>query len=101
MAVAGLRYLAAYEVVICIECQTCLLPGRSSQERHLRQPPHSSRGPQLQALLDLLVTYQLQAPNQVALPFPPSPAIEGLRYYDAFACSLCTTSHLTRSRHAL
>ena len=55
------RYLQAHGVVLCVECGTCLLPSLTSQERHLRQPPHHVKGPQLRALLDLFATYELRA----------------------------------------
>ncbi|KUJ17840.1 uncharacterized protein LY89DRAFT_747774 [Mollisia scopiformis] len=64
-------------------------------------PPHHRKGPQLQALLDLFATYELQLPSRVVLPNSPcSAAIDGLRCYSAFTCCLCT-SCLTRSKHAL
>ena len=97
---ASFPYIQAYGVMLCVECQTCLLPTRSSQERHLRQPPHYSKGPQLQALLNLFATYELRLPSQVVLLYSPCSAIEGLHYYSAFACCLCN-SCLTRSGHAL
>lgn len=56
---ATFPYLPAYGVVLCVECQTCLPPTRSSQERHLRQPPHCYKRAQLQAQLDLFGTYKL------------------------------------------
>jgi len=98
--VASFPYIQAYSVVLCVECQTCLLPTHSNQERHLRQPPHHCEGPQLQALLDLFATYELPLPSQVVLPNPPCSAIEGLRCYPAFTCCLCNGC-LTRSKHAL
>ena len=97
---ASFPYIQAYSVVLCVECQTCLRPTRSSQERHLRQPPHHCKGPQLQALLDLFATYKLQLPSQVVLPDSPCSAIEGLRCYLAFICCLCN-GNLTRSKHTL
>jgi hypothetical protein len=98
---ASFPYIQAYGVVLCVECQTCLLPARSSQERHLGQPPHHRKRPQLQALLDLFITYELQLPSQVVvLPTSPCSTIEGLRCYPAFTCCLCNGC-LTRSKHAL
>ena len=93
-------YIPAYSVVLCIKCQTCLLPTRSSQERYLRQPSYHYKGPQLQALLDLFATYELQLPSQVVLPNPPCSAIEGIRYSPAFTYCLYN-SCLTRSKHVL
>ena len=98
---ASFPYIQAYGVMLCVECQTCLLPTRSSQDRHLRQPPHHCKGPQLQALLDLFTTYELQLPSQVVLPNSPCSAIvEGLRCYPAFTCYLYN-SCLTRSKYTL
>ena len=98
---ASFPYLQPYGVVLCVACQTCLLPSRSSQERHLRQPPHHYKGSQLQSLLDLFGTYKLKPPGEVVRPAPPRcRAIEGLRCYPAFTCCLCHDC-VTRSEHAL
>ena len=86
---ARFPYVAAYGVLLCRECETCLLPVRTSQERHLRKPPHNLKGPELRALLDLFATHELKPPGQVALPDAPCTAIEGLRRHAAFACTLC------------
>jgi superfamily II DNA or RNA helicase len=103
---ASFAYIQGSGVVLCADCQTCLLPTRSSQERHLRQPPHHLKGPQLRALLDLFATYQLLPPGQVALPGPRGAPVRGLRRYPAFTCSFCGNddddpSRLTRSRPAI
>ena len=100
---ARFPYLAAYGVLLCRECETCLLPVRTSQERHLRKPPHNLKGPELRTLLDLFATHELRSPGQVASPKEPCAAIEGLRCHPAFACTLCDDVQptLTRSEPAI
>jgi hypothetical protein len=97
---ATFAYLPAHGVLLCTTCHTCILPSHSSQERHLRQPPHCYKSPQLQALLDLFGTYKLQLPSDVAPPEPPGLAVQGLRRLPAFSCCLCS-DYLTRSKHAV
>ena len=97
---AHFPYIQAHGVVLCVKCQTCLLPTRSSQERHLRQPPHHYKGPQLQALLALFAAYELELPSRVVPPHSPCSAIKGLRCYPTFTCRLCNGC-LTWSKHAL
>ena len=100
---ASFSYLATHGVLLCRDCGTCLMPGRASQEWHLRHPPHNLKGSELRTLLDLFATHELRSPGQIALPDQPCIAIEGLRRHPAFSCILCDDAQptLTRSEPAI
>jgi hypothetical protein len=95
-------YLEEWEVLLCRDCGFCIFPGRSSQARHLRNPPHQLRGAELTTLLDLFTSYKLRVPLTTAEregvllreglgSLAPSKAVEGLRSRPGFACLLCLT----------
>jgi len=53
-------YNSAHRVVVCRTCHSCILPGRPSQEYHLRAEPHRLLGQELRTALALLETYSLR-----------------------------------------
>jgi Orsellinic acid/F9775 biosynthesis cluster protein D/Helicase conserved C-terminal domain len=97
-------YLSDQGLLLCVDCGRCLRPGRSVWLRHLRQPPHCLRGPQLQSRVELFESYRLRAPEHVDLPTGdgtvPAPSIKGLRIHDGFQCLTCSAG-LTRDLKAI
>ena len=47
-------------VVVCRVCSSCVVPGQSGQERHLRADPHRLLGDVLKATVQLLSNYKLK-----------------------------------------
>ncbi len=80
-------------MLLCAACGFCLRPGRDVWLRHLRQKPHCLRGAPLRALVQLFGSYDLLAPEQVAVP---TRAVAGLRLRDGFQCLTCSAG-LTQS----
>jgi hypothetical protein len=77
----GVLYQPEWQVLLCTECGFCLWPGRDVWLRYLRQQPHCLRGVPLKALVELFGSYELLAPEQVAVP---TQAVAGLRLLDSF-----------------
>ena len=103
---SDLVYNSMHQVVICKPCRTCLVPHRSSVERHLRAEPHRLLGPTLKAHLaytDTLTLRGLEALKRDKLRGAILP-IEHLEVQAGFRCLLCTseapfyTIHLPRMR---
>lgn len=99
---SSFTYLAEWQALLCRDCGFCIFPGRSSQARHLRSPPHHLRGVELASLLELFTSYTLRPPltiaereglppNNSAAPPLPSKAIDGLQLRPGFSCLLCGT----------
>jgi superfamily II DNA or RNA helicase len=86
-------YKPEWRVLLCVECGFCLQPRRDVWPRHLRQQPHCLRGAPLKALVELFGSYDLLAPEQVAVP---TQAVAGLRLLDGFQCLTCLAG-LTQS----
>ncbi len=76
----GFLYYPEWRVLLCTQCGFCLRPGRDVWLRHLRQEPHYLRGAPLKALVELFGSYDLLAPEQVAIP---TQAVTGLRLQEA------------------
>jgi len=89
----GFLYQPEWQVLLCEECGFSLRPERDLWLRQLRQGPHCLRGAPLKALVKLFGSYELRAPEQVAVP---TRAVAGLRLLDGFQCLTCL-SGLTRS----
>jgi len=87
------RYQPERRVLLCAACGFCLRPGRDVWLRHLRQKPHCLRGAPLRPLVELFGSYDLLAPEQVAVP---TRAVAGLRLRDGFQCLTCSAG-LTQS----
>ncbi len=80
-------------MLLCTECGFCLRPERDVWLRHPRQKPYCLRGALLRALVELFGSYDLLAPEQVAVP---TQAVAGLRLLDGFQCLTCLAG-LTQS----
>ncbi|KAG4428822.1 hypothetical protein IFR05_015699 [Cadophora sp. M221] len=89
----GFVYKPEWQVLLCTECGFCLRPGRDIWLRHLRQKPHCLRGAPLKAIVGLFESYDLLAPEQVAVS---TQAVDGLRLLDGFQCVTCLAD-LTQS----
>lgn len=82
------RHLPEFQVVLCTKCQACIPPGKSSLERHVRL--HGIKGDDFKATMAMLLSYDLVSVEEVRLPRPLEPAIEGLvEHRDSFECLHC------------
>ena len=101
-----LVYNPTHQVVVCRRCSTCLVPHRSSIERHLRGEPHRLLGPVLKAYLAYTDGLTLRDPGALRRDKPQEPVspIEHLPVRPGFRCLLCPrgapfyTTHLPRMR---
>ncbi len=89
----GFLYQPEWQALLCKECGFCLSLRRDLWLQHLRQRPHCLRGAPLKALVELFGSYDLRAPEQVAVP---TQAVAGQRLLDGFQCLMCL-SGLTQS----
>lgn len=99
-----LAYNGTHRVLVCTRCQTCIIPGARSLERHLRNKPHHLSGDVLKAQLTYANTLTLQTKEELREQKPPNgtPRLEHLKAFRGFECSLChafLTIHLPRMRH--
>ncbi|KAJ8066707.1 hypothetical protein OCU04_004100 [Sclerotinia nivalis] len=99
-----LAYNVTHQVLICTRCQTCIIPGARSIERHLRNQPHHLSGDVLKAQLTYTNTLTLKTKEELREQKPPNgtPQLEHLKAFRGFECSLChafLTIHLPRMRH--
>ena len=58
-------YNPIHQVIVCQACGSCIIPGRSGQERHLRRAPHLLSGDVLRATLTRFSTYKLRTLQQL------------------------------------
>ena len=94
-------YNPVHGVVVCHVCGSCVAPGRSGQERHLRNAPHRLLGDVLRATLRLLSSYELRTVQELR-EHKPRPedhcqAIKHLASYDGFRCLQPRCGYSTRS----
>jgi hypothetical protein len=103
---AMFSYNVVHQVVVCRACRSCVVPGPSSQERHLRAEPHRLLGAILSTTVQLLSSYNLRSVEELRECKPrledKCPLIEHLESYDGFyclqvACRFCTR-HLPRMK---
>jgi hypothetical protein len=86
------RYNRQYKVVICEECQSCIVPRLNSFIRHLRDA-HRLLGGRLKAAqkwyqtLDLVNLEDIKPPKWVEQPVP---AVPGIEVFKGFYCLRCT-----------
>lgn len=83
-------YNPTHKVVICHICRSCIIPGASSQERHLRAQPHRLLGDELKATAELLNSYDLRSVAELREHKPrlgdKCQAIKHLASYNGFYC---------------
>ena len=87
-------------VVVCRSCRSCIVPGQSAQERHLRAEPHHLLGEVLKTTVQLLSNYRLKTLEELREQAPQLEdecgAIEGLARYDGFCCLYSDCTYCTR-----
>ena len=59
-SLGDLAYDASHCVVVCRRCQSCLVPGSGSVERHLRGAPHRLLSEELKALVAYATALRLR-----------------------------------------
>jgi hypothetical protein len=89
-----------HKIAICHVCKSCIVPGKSSQERHLRAQPHRLLGDQLKATVELLSSYDLRSVAELR-EHKPQPEdecqlIELLASYDGVYCLQPQCNYSTR-----
>jgi len=98
-------YNLIHQVIICQTCQSCIIPGARSQERHLRARPHCLVGQALQAALQQLSSYQLRTVEQLKQAKPrlgaSCPALPNLASYPGLQCLQPGCSFKTRQLTAI
>ena len=88
-----LVYNPIYEVVVCKQCQSCVIPGAASIQRHLRANPHRLLCHVLKAHLDYTNALDLRSLEELRETKPAGrcPALQHLRVYNGYLCLLCNT----------
>ncbi|PWI64550.1 hypothetical protein PCL_09563 [Purpureocillium lilacinum] len=84
----GFIFNDQYGIIICVECESMVQPGRKSQYRHLRSQRHAA-GSHCQDLLERLSRFPVSSTEQLVTPQKTVPVIPGLKIYDAFRCNIC------------
>jgi hypothetical protein len=89
-----------HQVVVCYVCYSCIVPGRRSQERHLRAKPHRLSGDPLSTTVQLLSSYSLRTAHELKEYKPclgdECQPIEHLACYDGFHCLQPEYEYCTR-----
>jgi hypothetical protein len=98
-------YDPVHQVIICQACQSCVVPGARSQERHLRAPPHRLVGEALRATLQQLRGYQLRTVEELKQSKPQlgdsCPALPYLATYQGLRCLQVQCGFKTRQATAI
>jgi hypothetical protein len=93
-------YDPTHQVVVCRACKSCIIPGRHSQERHLRAKPHRLSGSALKETVHLLSSYDLRAVAELRehkpRPRDECQPVEHLASYSGFSCLGPQCSYATR-----
>jgi Lhr-like helicase len=93
-------YNPIHKVAICHVCKSCIVPGASSQERHLRAQPHRLLWDELKATAELLSSYELRSVAELRehkpRPEDKCQLIEHLASYDGVYCLQPQCSYSTR-----
>jgi Lhr-like helicase len=98
-----LAYNPLHQVLVCKSCETCIIPGATSVERHLRAQPHSLLGQVLKTHLAYAQTLKLKTVQELREQKPRNgiSKLDCLRTFEGFQCLLCDTFltiHLPRMR---
>ena len=82
---------STHRVVVCRQCETCVVPGRTSVERHLRRHPHSLLSDVLKSTTEYLLGLDLKplAELHAHKPARQCAAIKHLKLFEGYACLLC------------
>jgi hypothetical protein len=93
-------YNPVHQVVVCHVCKSCIIPGCSSQERHLRAEPHRLSGEELKTTVQLLSSYNLRTVEELREHKPriedQCQVIEHLACYGGFYCLQPECQYSTR-----
>jgi len=96
-------YNSTHQVVVCQVCRSCIIPGRRSQERHLRTKPHRLSGNVLKTTVELLDSYCLKTVEELREYTQqlndPCETIKDLASYDGFSCLQPECRYRTRHLH--
>ena len=96
----------SHHVVVCRRCQSCLVPGGGSVERHLRGAPHRLLGEELKSLVADATALKLRDVSALKRKKPREHVapLEQLQIQPGFRCLFCGpddafhTTHLPRMR---
>jgi hypothetical protein len=103
-------YNPIHKVVVYYLYSSCVVPGRRSQERHLRAEPHQLTGDPLKTTVQLLNSYDLRTIGELREHKPRARneyrPIEHLVSYDSFyylrlECDFSTRHRLRIREHML
>ncbi|KAG6091707.1 hypothetical protein E4U14_001083, partial [Claviceps sp. LM454 group G7] len=99
MGLEDFRYDAEHQVMVCLKCATCLVPGSDGPgnktrqdpwENHLRAPPHRLLKQELKTMLAMLSACELRDAEELQrrMPDPRTPCrkIEGLATFTGYLC---------------
>ena len=77
-------------MIVCKPCETCIVPGRRNQERHLRAQPHRLLGAELKATIEYFDGLDLKTAEQLGLDTSRGviAPIKHLKVHDGFRCLL-------------
>jgi hypothetical protein len=97
-------YDLVHQVIVCKDCCSCIIPGRASQERHLRAAPHQQSGDVLKATLQLFSSYNLRTIKELRSNKPKAEdkvaRIQDLAIYNGFRCLQSGCDYYTYSLDA-
>jgi len=85
-------YNSEHQVIVCSDCHSCIVPGRSSQTRHLRNKHHLN-GDTLKATLQRFSSYNVRTIKELQASKPKAEhgdkvaaSIKDLAIYKGFRC---------------
>jgi hypothetical protein len=100
----GFLYNAKYKILICVACESIILPEPTALYRHLNNI-HRITGPLCKALLERFTTYDLCPFKELLVPQEKIASIPGLKVQESFRCNICPsplgTSYFTINKRQL
>ena len=103
MGLGQFIYNSDHQVVVCRQCETCLIPRQASFTNHLRAKPHWLRGDELKATIRLLSGHTLRSVGQLQQQRPdrtsPCKPIAGLATYTGYYCCCADSSDVDCGRY--
>lgn len=85
---------AAHHVVVCRSCESCIVPGQASIERHLRREPHYLVGGLLKSTVAYLLNLDLKplAELRAHKPEDGGVPVKHLKTHKGYRCLLCSNN---------
>jgi hypothetical protein len=83
-------YNAEYKILICITCESIVLPEPTACYRHLNGV-HRITGPLCKVLLERFATYDLCSFKELTVPRERIARIPGLKVQNGFRCKVCSS----------